>query len=66
MRRRRSKNKSNRRVAKDKTQKTVPKKYLTGTKGAARSQRARDIARMQRLYKAGKKVPKSLFKRIFG
>jgi|TARA_R100001015_G_C4613124_1_gene168744 peptide subunit release factor 1 (eRF1) len=66
MRRRRSKKKSNRRVAKDKTQKTVPKKYLTGTKGAARSQRARDIARMQRLYKAGKKVPKSLFKRIFG
>ena len=48
MRRRRSKKKSNRRVAKDKTQKTVPKKYLTGTKGAARSQRARDIARMQR------------------
>ena len=66
MRRRRSNKKSNRRVAKDKTQKTVPKKYLTGTKGAARSQRARDIARMQRLYKAGKKVPKSLFKRIFG
>ena len=66
MRRRRSKKKSNRRVAKDKTQKTVPKKYLTGTKGAARSQRARDIARMHRLYKAGKKVPKSLFKRIFG
>ena len=66
MRRRRSKKKSNSRVAKDKTQKTVPKKYLTGTKGAARSQRARDIARMQRLYKAGKKVPKSLFKRIFG
>ena len=66
MRRRRSKKKSNRRVAKDKTQKTVPKKYLTGTKGAARSQRARDIARMQRLYKAAKKVPKSLFKRIFG
>ena len=66
MRRRRSKKKSNRRVAKDKTQKTVPKKYLTGTKGAARSQRAKDIARMQRLYKAGKKVPKSLFKRIFG
>ena len=66
MRRRRSKKKSNRRVAKDKTQKTFPKKYLTGTKGAARSQRARDIARMQKLYKAGKKVPKSLFKRIFG
>ncbi len=56
----------NRRVPKDRTQKTVPKKYLSGTKGSARTQRAKDIARMQRLYKAGKKVPKSLFKRIFG
>ena len=55
-----------RRVAKDKKFKSVPKKYLSGTKGAKRTQRARDIARMQRLYKAGKKVPKSLFKRVFG
>lgn len=55
-----------RRVAKDKKFKSVPKKYLSGTKGAKRTQRAKDLARMQRLYKAGKKVPKSLFKRVFG
>tara|TARA_Y100000114_G_C11698072_1_gene297024 strand:+ start:75 stop:266 length:192 start_codon:yes stop_codon:yes gene_type:complete len=62
----RKKRKMNRRVAKDKTFKTVPKKYLTGTKGSKRKQRARDIARMQRIYKQGKKIPKSLFNRIFG
>ena len=62
----RKKRKMNRRVAKDKKFKTVPKKYLSGTKGAARTTRARDIARMQRLYKQGKKIPKSLMKRVFG
>jgi hypothetical protein len=55
-----------RRVAKDKRFKSVPKKYLSGVKGSKRSQRGRDLARMQRLYKAGKKVPKSLMKRVFG
>ena len=55
-----------RRVAKDKRFKSVPKKYLSGVKGSKRSQRGRDLARMQRLYKAGKKVPKSLMKRAFG
>jgi hypothetical protein len=55
-----------RKVAKDKTYKSVPKKYLSGVKGSKRSQRGRDLARMQRLYKAGKKVPKSLMKRVFG
>ena len=54
-----------RRVAKDKKYKTVPKKYLSGTKGKARRQRAKDLARMQRLYKQGKKIPRSLFKRVF-
>jgi peptide subunit release factor 1 (eRF1) len=58
--------KKQRQVAKDKVFKSVPKKYLSGTKGAKRTQRARDIARMQRLYKAGKKIPQTLFKRIFG
>ena len=58
--------KKQRRVAKDKVYKSVPKKYLSGTKGAQRTQRGRDITRMQRLYKAGKKVPKSLLKRVFG
>ena len=60
------KKKMNRKVVKAKGYKTVPKKYVSGLKGAKRRGRARDIARMQRLYKAGKKVPKSLFKRIFG
>ena len=55
-----------RKVTKDKTYKSVPKKYLSGVKGSKRSQRGRDLARMQRLYKAGKKVPKSLMKRVFG
>ena len=55
-----------RRVAKDKRFKSVPKKYLSGVKGGKRSQRGRDLARMLRLYKAGKKVPKSLMKRGFG
>ena len=55
-----------RKVAKDKTYKSVPKKYLSGVKGSKRSQRGRDLVRMQRLYKAGKKVPKSLMKRVFG
>jgi hypothetical protein len=55
-----------RRVAKDKRFKSVPKKYLSGVKGSKRSQRAKDLSRMQKLYKSGKKVPKSLMKRIFG
>ena len=55
-----------RKVAKDKTYKSVPKKYLSGVKGSKRSQRGRDLAKMQRLYKAGKKVPKSLMQRVFG
>ena len=45
--------------------KSVPKKYVSGLKGSKRTARAKDIAKMQRLYKEGKKVPKSLFKRVF-
>tara|TARA_R110002012_G_C11503470_1_gene597600 strand:+ start:695 stop:886 length:192 start_codon:yes stop_codon:yes gene_type:complete len=60
------KKKMNRGVAKAKGYKTVPKKYVSGLKGSKRTGRASDIARMQRLYKAGKKVPKSLMKRVFG
>ena len=48
----RKKKKMNRRVAKAKGYKTVPKKYVSGLKGSKRRGRARDIARMQRLYKA--------------
>ena len=55
-----------RKLAKDKTYKRVPKKYLSGGKGSKRSTRGRDLVRMQRLYKAGKKVPKSLMQRVFG
>ena len=58
--------KKQRRVAKDKVYKSVPKKYLSGTNVAKIIQRGRDIKIMQRLYKAGKKVPKSLLKRVFG
>ena len=62
----RKRKKMNRRVAKDKRFKSVPKAYLSGTKGAKRTQRGRDITRMQKLYKQGKRVPKALFKRVFG
>ena len=62
----RKKRKMNRKVPKAKGYKTVPKAYVSGLKGAKRTQRARDIDKMQRIYKAGKRVPKSLFKRIFG
>jgi|TARA_Y100001938_G_scaffold131157_1_gene187917 hypothetical protein len=55
-----------RKVIKDKKYKSVPKKYLSGTKGAKRSKRGSDLSRMQRLYKAGKRIPKSLMKRVFG
>ena len=60
------KKKMNRRVAKDKKHKKIPKAYLSGTKGAERSQRARDLMRMRRLYKQKKKIPKALYKRLFG
>ena len=58
--------KKQRRVAKDKVFKTIPKNYLSGTKGAERSKRARAIKKMRALYKAGKRVPKSIFKIVFG
>jgi|TARA_A100001201_G_scaffold67529_1_gene62718 hypothetical protein len=58
--------KKQRKVPKVRKYKSVPKAYVSGLKGAKRTQRARDIARMQRLYKAGKRVPRSLMKRIFG
>jgi hypothetical protein len=60
------KKKMNRRVVKDKTFKSIPKTYLSGTKGAKRSQRGRDLMRMRRLYKQGKKIPKALYNRLFG
>ena len=53
------KRKSKRRVPKDKRSK-VPKKYLSGTKGTKRSRLAAVIKRIAKLYREGKKVPKSL------
>ena len=50
--------KKQRKVPKVRKYKSVPKAYVSGLKGAKRTQRARDIARMQRLYKAGKRVPR--------
>ena len=55
----RRKSKSKRKVPKDKRSK-VPKKYLSGTKGTKRTQLAGVIKRIAKLYKEGKKVPKSL------
>ena len=49
------------RVPKDKKTK-VPKKYLSGLKGAKRSRRASLIKRVAALYKAGKRIPLSLLK----
>ena len=50
-----------RRVPKDKKTK-VPKKYLSGLKGAKRSRRASLIKRVASLYKAGKRIPMSLLR----
>ena len=51
--------KSKRRVPKDKKSR-VPKKYLSGTKGTKRSRLAAVIKRIAKLYREGKRVPKSL------
>ena len=50
-----------RKVPKDKKTK-IPKKYLSGLKGAKRSRRASLIKRVSALYKAGKRIPLSLLK----
>ena len=49
-------------VPKDKRSK-VPKKYLSGTKGTKRTELASLIKRISKLYKEGKKVPRSLIQR---
>ena len=53
------KRKSKRRVPKDKKS-GVPKKYLGSTKGRKRARLAAVIKRIAKLYREGKKVPKSL------
>ncbi len=43
----------------------LPKRYLSGVKGAKRAELARVIKQISKLYKEGKRVPKSLInKRI--
>ena len=51
-----------RRVPKDKKTK-IPKKYLSGLKGAKRSARANLLKRVSALYKAGLRIPRSLLQR---
>lgn len=40
----------------------LPKKYLSGLKGAKRSSRASLLQSMSKLYKAGVVIPRSMFK----
>ncbi len=53
--------KKRRRVPKDKKTK-IPKKYLSGLKGAKRSRRASLLKQVSSLYKSGAKIPLSLLK----
>ena len=50
-----------RKSPKDKKTK-IPKKYLSGLKGSKRSATASLLKKMARMYKAGMRIPKSLFK----
>ena len=53
--------KNRRKVPKDK--KTgVPKKYLSGLKGAKRSRRANLIKRVASLYRSGRRIPRGLLR----
>tara|TARA_R100000482_G_scaffold65648_1_gene24402 strand:+ start:467 stop:646 length:180 start_codon:yes stop_codon:yes gene_type:complete len=49
------------RVPKDKRT-GLPKKYLSRLKGRKRSKRASLLKRMSKLYKSGKRIPRSMFK----
>ena len=53
--------KKRRKVPKDKKS-GVPKKYLSGLRGAKRSRRANLIKRVASLYRAGRRIPKELFR----
>ena len=53
--------KKRRKVPKDK--KTgVPKKYLSGLRGAKRSRRANLIKRVASLYRSGRRIPRALLR----
>ena len=55
------KRKRRRRVARDKKL-DVQKKYLEGLTGAMRTARANLIKSMDKLYKSGARIPRSMFK----
>ena len=54
-----------RKVPKDKKTK-IPKKYLSGLKGAKRNQRASLIKQVSSLYNSGARIPLALLKRRTG
>ena len=54
-----------RKTPKDKKTK-IPKKYLSGLKGAKRNQRASLIKQVSSLYKSGARIPLALLKRRTG
>ena len=56
-----SKKRKRKRVARDK-QTDLPKKYLSGLKGGARSERASLIKAMSEAYKKGQRIPRSMFR----
>ena len=56
-----SKKRKRKRVARDK-QTDLPKKYLSGLKGGARSERASMIKAMSEAYKKGQRIPRSMFR----
>ena len=53
--------KKRRKVPKDKKS-GVPKKYLSGLRGAKRSRRANLIKRVANLYKSGRRIPRELLR----
>jgi hypothetical protein len=55
-----SKKRKRRKVPKDK-ETDLPKKYLSGLKGAKRSARANLIKAMSEAYKRGQRIPRSMF-----
>ena len=56
------KKKKRRLVPKDKRT-GIPKKYLSGLKGAKRSARASLLKQVSALYKSGARIPRSLLRR---
>ena len=53
--------KKRRKVPKDKKS-GIPKKYLSGLRGAKRSRRANLIKRVASLYKSGRRIPRELLR----